>query len=205
MNATTGIEHALRIALAANVALHARWNTVRWKFQKFGPAIGNQVNGDIATDLLLRQMEAEVLERVTQRPADFSTIHAESFLLHLTQYWLLNVYEVVRSSCQQAKRLDIPHEKLAALRDRLALVRIPIAKAEIAQANRLKPTIELVRQNAAEDEEPILYAADGSYIVPREMCGLTGSLAWWTIDLKSDDMKLISRRELSDETLAVFD
>ncbi|CAN7187895.1 hypothetical protein LJR098_000428 [Rhizobium sp. LjRoot98] len=154
-------------------------------------------------DLMLRQLEQEHLEEIIGPEKQFS--FATDLICTLSDSWLLASYEPIRAACEQTRTRKEPYERLDSFHRRLALVRIPIAKAEIKDAQRLKPTLMLYPIGDGDDNSGKLYAHDGSYIVPKGVCAETGATVWYPIDLKTQKTVAICRRDLSDEFLGLFD
>lgn len=212
MRTTKLLQAALGLSTRNHSAVHERWIAVT---HKLGSQAGVAHLATLASngrfDIILRQLEAEVLEDIRNPPteeADFSF----DFMLALSESWMLRSYEVIRSACEQAQSKETAIlDRFKAVRDRFALVRIPVAKAEIGGADRYKrahkklPELELVAVGGGPDSRVKAYAHDGSYVVPRGICRETGAIVWYPIDLKTQTTVAVCRRDLSDEFLALFD
>lgn len=202
MRAIDQLDGAIVTALAAHVDVHKRWIDAQFRFSALaGTAALIPFAGTTRLDMLLRQIESEQLAAgiETQTGAGF----VFDLAVTLSEAWVLRAYEMVRGALEVVKKrgAEAP-AKLLALHDRLALVRMPIAKLEIRSANKHKGEIVLVREGG---EDPRAYIDNGSYIVPRGICGQSGAVMWWPVDLKSGQSIEICRRDLSDEFLALFD
>ncbi|MCH8685875.1 hypothetical protein [Pedomonas mirosovicensis] len=196
---------AYGMAMASDEELHKKWISVSFAL---GARAGNvhiiaaQRIGRL--DMLLRLLEGERLKRMEGGPPkepDFS-LDVQSAL---SESWLLSAYEVVRAAKEQLKRRGEERPNLLVLEHRLAIVRMPIAKGEIQgmnqKANRENPPM-LVK---AGDDTPEAYQDDGSYILPRGLCGEVGAVVWYPVDMMTRETIAICRRDLSDEMLALFD
>ena len=201
MRATDHLQLACFMGMERHPELQRRWIDVmhnvgsQWGVAHMIPLASNN-----RIDLLLRQLEQEQLEKVqdlSSDDADFS----DDLMLALAESWVLRSYEVIRAAAEQARRRGETNEKLAALKYRLGLVRMPIAKAEIKDAKAKEPMLDVL----GGERNPRPYKNDGSYIIPRGSCGTTGSVMWWPIDIKRMTTVEIRRRELSDEFLSLFD
>lgn len=206
------LQAALRMSAENHSDVRKRWVDLT---HRLGAQVGVAHLATLASngrfDMMLRQLEAEALEDIQNPPArenDFTF----DFMLALSESWVLRSYEVIRSACEQAQNTGeaIP-DKFKVLKDRLALVRIPIAKAEIGGADRYRkinkklPDLALFPVGDGPDNGAKDYAHDGSYVIPRGICIETGAIVWYPIDLKSQQTVDVCRRDLSDEFLALFD
>lgn len=205
MNATDLLSAAYGIAMASDRELHAKWISVSVKFSTIAGTIHLIASQRIGRlDMLLRLLENERLERMKGDPAKEPDLSLD-VQFALSESWLLSAYEVARAAKEQLKCRGEEMPKLRALENRLALVRMPIAKGEIQgmnkKANRENPPM-LVR---AGDDTPEPYQADGSFIMPYGLCGETGAALWCPVDMTTRETVAICRRDLSDEMLALFD
>jgi hypothetical protein len=205
MPASDLLENAFLVALSNQPELHKKW--VRLSHRVAGIAGANHLlalQQNYRLDLLLRQLEDERLARMQAPPA-----HEVDWTLEiqssLSQAWVLRAYEVIRVTKDRLRKNGRPNEKVTALAHRLAVVRMPIAKGQIEgmlkRANRENPPI-LVR---AGETEAFPYADDGTYNMPSGLCGETGAVMWWPVDVTAGETVAICRRDLSDEFLALFD
>jgi hypothetical protein len=153
-------------------------------------------------DLLLRVLEQEALERTSASSSNEFDI-SDDIMITMAQAWVLQSYEVIRAANSQSWRRGETFEKLKTLKHRLGLVRIAIAKAEIQDQKASSP--EVILDVVDGDRDPKPYMNDGSYIVPRGVCGVTGAVVWWPVDITRMTTVEISRRDLSDELLSLFD
>lgn len=181
--------------------VHLRWIKVQHRFASLaGVATLATFASNSRFDLLLRQIEVEQHAALSQPLSGEGWI--DDFAIALAESWVLRSYEMVRVACAHLKSRRETNDRLQRLHERLALVRMPVAKAEIRGANRSPEPIVLVLRDGS---DPRNYEADGSYIIPRGLCGATGAVMWWPIDIKSGVAIEVCRRDLSDEFLALFD
>ncbi len=204
MDAGGHLNAALEVALINAQTLHQQWIQVMHRFGSQFGAANLRMSHDARIDLLLRQLEAELLTRNHNVAEGLFCFDVQ---IALSEQWVLSSYEILRSCCQFAgdRNLDVP--KLKALRNRFALVRIPIAKYEIAGTNKKKPNIMLEPIPAIDDADNSAkpYDVDGTYIMPRSICMKTGAIVWYPVDIAQNAAVPICRRDLSDEMLEIFD
>jgi hypothetical protein len=157
---------------------------------------------DLWVDLILRKMEDDSCIRMRD-PAASQQVDMLLTLQHaLSRMWVLSMYEGIRLA--QETDGGRKHAKLTALRRRIEIVRVPIAKQQIANDQKIKGSITLVPLGA-EDPKQIYSAKDRSrYNPPVVWDKATGSAAWLVLDSRTGETTDISRRALSDETLALF-
>lgn len=203
MNATEHLSEALALGLINHTDVHERWIDLMHRMTRWGVASLIAAASNSRLDLLLRQLEAETRDFINHPNGQREPEFAFDFMLGLTENWVLRSYEIIRAAYEQSKIMGEPHDKLRALRDRFALVRMPIAKAEITAAGRHKQ--EIILATVEDGGDPRAYANDGSYVIPRGVCTETGAVMWWPVDLKTSTTVEICRRELSDEFLSVLD
>lgn len=204
MSVSEALEFALNCGVKANEKTHERWIKI---YHQLGAEYGVAMlamAGDTRLDLLLRQLEVEILDKLRKQEKSETVSFLMDFQLKLSECWVLSSYEVIRSASQQDRKRERRNEKLKELLNIFELVRMPIAKYEIAGANRGKPHIELVAIGATSAEDTKTYAADGTYIVPRGINCDTGSVTWAPINLETGKTVEISRIELSDQFLNLF-
>src|SRR5262249_40597957 len=115
---------------------------------------------------------------------------------------VLSMYEAIRLAQETDGGRN--HAKLTALRRRIEMVRVPIAKQQIANDQKIKGLITLVPFGAEGPKQPYSAKDRSPYYPPLLWDDATGSAAWLVLDSKTEEMTAISRRELSDETLALF-
>jgi hypothetical protein len=158
---------------------------------------------DYWVDLILRTMEDEAFVRVRDPVAREQFDILPTFQNTLSRMWVLSTYEAIRLAHEtDAGRT---HPKLTTLRRRIEMVRVPIAKHEIANDQRIKDPITLVRVGPGDPKPQSYSAKDPSPYYPPDLYETaTGSTAWRVWDSKREQTIDISRRALSDEMLALF-
>ena len=205
MPASDLLENAFLLALSNQPELHKRW--VRLSYSLAGIAGANHLSAlqqNCRLDLLLRQLERERLARMKAPPANEVdwTLEIQS---SLSQAWVLRAYEVIRVTKDRLRKNGRPNEKVTALAHRLAVVRIPLGKGEIEKMDRKPYREEPLMLIRAGETEAFPYADDGTYNMPSGLCGETGAVMWWPVDVTAGETVAICRRDLSDEFLALFD
>ena len=191
--------------MASDDELHKRWISVSFKLGAIAGAVHTlSVQRIGRLDMLLRLLEDERLERTKDDPANEPDWSLD-LQFALSENWLLSAYEVARTAKEMLKRRSDKLPRLLTLENRLALVRMPIAKGEIQgmnqRTNRDNPPM-LVR---AGDNTPEPYQADGSFIMPKSLCAETGSALWHPVDMTIVQTVAICRRDLSNELLGLFE
>jgi hypothetical protein len=158
---------------------------------------------DYLVDLILRKMEDETFVRMRDLVAREQFDMLPTLQYTLSRMWVLSTYEVIRLA--QETDVGRTHAKLKALRRRIEMVRVPLAKQEIANDQRIKDPITLVRVGPGDPKPQSYSARDPSpYYPPTLGETATGSTAWRVLDSKTGQTVDISRRALSDEMLALF-
>jgi hypothetical protein len=154
-------------------------------------------------DSVLRAMEFESLQPGKPEDPD-EDVWTQDIHASWSRLWILAAYECVRTAAQRATgdRSAFKH-----LRDRMGLVRIPLAKAEIAKDKKYlgNSVLNLGRVGDPSDAPPIEYRAGGAvpYLPSHIWNTETGSIGWIVIDLSTMAEVLILRCQISDELLAV--
>lgn len=187
---------ALIEAMNAQEALHRRWVRVTHQFaEAFGTALAR--HSDTRIDMLLRKLEDERIPRL-KGPRGGEVDVSFDLQVSLSNAWTLSTYDAL-AAIPADRRTDRSRLLFA----KTKLVRIPIAKASIADDWGLKGELALVPWGGSpSDAEP--YVA-GEYVPVMGVDPATGSISWQTIDGRSRAQITISRREISDELLALFD
>lgn len=199
MSVRARLETAFLQALAAQQELHEKWVRVSFQLGRgSNPYQMMFMQPDGRMDLLLRAVEAETLAAMS-RPQEDEPNFSLEIQYTLSRYWILSMYELLRSSNRES-------EEIKALHRRFELIRIPLAKFQIAQ-DRHKPTIFLGRYGDGPEQEADAYSwKDGRvpYMPRQVVCNQTGSIAWLPVDYETQSEVFISRRMLSDEVLRIF-
>lgn len=184
--------------------LPARWVDVYNRMLNcFGVEYFQQHQADYWTDLILRKIEDEAVTLLAQQSANQPMDLLPTFQISLSRMWLLSTYEGVRLAHETVAGRN--NAKLTELRRRLEMVRVPLAKQEIANDQKIKDVITLVRVGPG-DPKPQSYSAKerSTYYPPILLITTTGSAGWRVIDSKTKKAIDISRRDLSDEMLSLF-
>jgi hypothetical protein len=175
-------------------------------------ALSLQLQGDL--DLLLRSLEEEYQPPTFPEVSDSSDL---GFISHyqkmLSEQWIAGVYEVLRAFRQrdrEAKKRNTglsglsDDETFASILSDLELLRMPIAKYEIARDSKLEQPLLLAAYPANGDATDN-YVYDGndptrSHIMQAGISG-RGSFTWLALDHLDSSQRWIERRELSDRLL----
>ncbi|MGW9230600.1 hypothetical protein ACWGPT_06950 [Pseudorhizobium sp. NPDC055634] len=204
MRATEHLQIAFYKGMAEHPDLHRRWiNLMHRVGSRWGVAHTLALASTSRIDLLLRLLEREQLEQIQSQAVSDADGMSGDILVAMAETWVLRCYEVIRASAQQSRARGETNLKLNALKHRFGLVRMAIAKAEIQAVRSGSP--EIILDVVGGERDPRPYANDGSYIVPRGMCGATGAVVWWPVDVKRMETVEICRRDLSDEFLSLLD
>ncbi|KAF0136865.1 MAG: hypothetical protein FD152_842 [Xanthobacteraceae bacterium] len=190
------LEVASNEAMRTQPDIQARWVAHVTRFATvFGMALIRP--GDTRIDMLLRSLEDERMAR-QEGPKKDQVDFAFDLQVSLSNAWMLSTYDALA-----AIRPERRTAKSQALYAKAKLVRVPTAKAEIANDRGLKGPLSLkpLGGPVAEAEEYI----KGEYRMPTGLDVTTGSYRWFPFDVALNDHVWISRRELSDEFLALFD
>ncbi|MDQ0421109.1 hypothetical protein J2045_002136 [Peteryoungia aggregata LMG 23059] len=202
MSVSTLLNAAVNVSLRENAEVHKRWINVMHRLAgQYGTGLLTMA-GDTRLDMLLRSIEAETAKRISANQEQIDLVF--DLQLKLSESWILSIYEVLRTACQQARSKGLEHIALKTLHDEFKLVRIPLAKLEIANAKLAEPEL-MLQKFGGEEEEPESYIADASYIIHRAVCTSTGAIQWMAIDIKKKANVWINRHNLSDKLLAFAD
>lgn len=198
MNITNLVATGYVMCLDDRKDLHSAWISQSFKLAAIaGEAHIATIQANNRLDLLLRALEEE-----WEQPPEAVIDYSLDLRFSLSECWILRSYEVVRAAAQQLHQKGNANEKVAAIKRRLGLVRMPVAKAEIQQANKAVDPIVLVHEDGVNPKE---YTNDGSYVIPRQVCADTGSAMWCPVDVSTSKSVSIRRIDLSNELLTLFD
>ncbi len=159
--------------------------------------VNAQRNGEL--DLVLRQLDAEAHKCPTDG-IDFCSGIRHSF----SNAWILSAYEMVRAADEQLRNLRSENKKVVALKKRLELVRMPLAKGEIKGDRGKNGNLKDLVLAHADGSNQRTYVNDGSYFLPIVFCSETGSIGWQPVDAERKENVYIRRIDLSNELLALF-
>lgn len=164
--------------------------------------------GDL--DILLRCLEDESTVNTNTPKIDFSL----SYQMIFSETWVISCYEILRTFIQRDKEAlksgQLPSgicelEEFKSAFNDFELLRIPIAKSEIAKDKTLEQPLPMRR--VGDDETKPLEAYDRNdpnrfHIMPRSVSA-RGSAMWLALDVRSLQERWVERRDLSDRLLAL--
>lgn len=196
------IERAVAVSCANSPDLHKLWVRAQHNLaQLAGPPTAISAMFAASTDLLLRQLDKERLERmgITNR----SKMGADNLSAAMSEDWMSRIYEILRRARVRARGsgLGLSDQLLSVFRD-AELVRMATDKGEVAKMDRKSAPILMV--GPEDDAVTKKYCNDGSYIIPRTVCGATGSMMWICIDITEKTQKEVCRADVSDRLLAAL-
>ena len=153
-------------------------------------------------DVLLRCMEEEIKNDMHQQEDPESSYH---FLCMLSEVWICNTYEIFR--LLRSRKLAVQNDGFKFLHRDLKLLRITIAKHEIANDWKLPSQVQMTTATG-EDE------TSGNYVysksdrrrahIMRMGLSLRGSLTWEATDGTSSRTWWLERLSLSERILALW-
>jgi hypothetical protein len=209
------IASAFQIARAKYNVEHVSWTNLSFRLAgRFSlpiAMISLQRQGDL--DLLLRCMEDEfqankVAETADKLGDDF-TFH---YQMMLSESWVVGCYEILRAFRQRDDEGNLGADGVSALEAfksifaDLELLRMPIAKYEIAKDNRMKEplTLRAIPPNIDATDVHIYDKKDPtrSHIMPAGMSD-RGSMMWLVLDHSVPREYWVERRALADQLLAI--
>lgn len=199
------------VARTKYMAEKAAWGKISsclgGRFHLFQAVIRLQMLGDL--DLLLRCLEDEFNTNKDDPGLDFS-IH---YQFMFSETWILGCYEVLRAfqqRDQEAAALRISTSGVSELdefknifRD-FELLRVPIAKFEIAKDNKLKQPLPMRRVGDDETKPIEFYDPDDPtrcHIMPTGFSS-RGSVMWLALDIRNSQQHWVERRDLADRLLS---
>lgn len=198
------ISAAFQAGFTGQEELHRRWIRVsaelgsRLKRSSLMMAI--QRIGQI--DILLHALERERKAQAVEVEADVMSFHFQHMM---SEVWVLLAYEAARTI--RERTIGPQGEAYGDVYRRIEVVRMIIAKHEIATERLLKEPLTLESYPARADDRPTTYdPADAlrAHIAP---IGLSerGSVGWWAIDLKAGGTRWVERQQLSDDLLSSWE
>lgn len=201
------------LARAKNPHLAQAWVDVSYRltgrFALIPAVLDLQRLGDI--DLVLRAIEDEqaakiAITNVEHNTPDFSLHYQMTF----SQVWVLGFYEVlrlVRQRDKDARRNSLESSGISDLAEYESLfrdfevLRMPLAKYEIAKDNKMKHPLKLYAypKNSNPTDERIYDKKDPSrHIIMPTGLSARGSVQWLPVDHTSSSQRWIERQDLSD-------
>jgi hypothetical protein len=205
MSVTTSLGSALIEALTKYEALQPKWiKLLNQLFAEYGGIGLLRYQSDLRIDLLLRAMEDEAAAQAEPQANEVSLLVGD-LQSALTRYWLLSAYEALRIA--KASEAGKANAKLQSLYEKFRLVRIPLAKLQIANDRLLKEGILLVNVGDGPEHIPELYnfKAKTEYHPPVLFNRATGSIGWDLVNVATGKQEIIFRRDLSNGLLGLFD
>jgi hypothetical protein len=209
------IASAFQIAKAKYNVEHASWTNLSarlaGRFSLPIAMISLQRQGD--QDLLLRCMEDEFQANKAAETTDQSGVdYTFHYQVMLSESWIVGCYEILRAFRQRDDEGNLGADGVSALEtfksifSDLKLLRMPIAKYEIAKDNRMKEplTMRAIPPNKDATDEHIYDKKDPtrSHIMPTGMSG-RGSMMWLVLDHSVPREYWVERRDLADRLLAL--
>lgn len=198
------VEGMLNLAVAvANLNardLHERWIKAERGLPDMPSSMLTAFSHMISFDLLLRQLERERRPTIGNRGVEL--MHVDQIFFAMSEAWMSQVYEIMRVAANRAKARGAGLTSgLEAVKHAVGLVRMGVAKGEVADMNSKKKqaAIQIQLQNTDGEIVPD-YTNDGSWIVPRGVCTASGSCMWWCIDVSTGAPETVEvcRQEVSD-------
>ncbi len=199
------LTHAYAISIANDQDMQRKWIDVYGKFCGYGSDAIMRTQADYRLDMVLRAMEIEAVSAFGKPVANNPLMFAFDVQAALSRCWLLSTYESLRVTKNTEKgKADT---KLRELFWRFSLVRIPIAKLEIARDNKIKEDLvfSIMEDAGAEPSERYSEIRQKDYHPAMSAETATGSVAWHVYDRQTKSAYWISRRMLSDAFLNFFD
>jgi hypothetical protein len=209
------VASAFQIARATHNAKHASWTNLSarlaGRFSLPIATISLQRLGDL--DLLLRCMEDEFQTNKTIEAADrFGLDYTVHYQVMLSESWVVNYYEILRAFRQRDDEANLGVDgvsAMAAFKSIFAdveLLRMPLAKYEIAKDRRMKEplTMRAIPPNNDATDEHVYDKKDPtrSHIMPTGMSG-RGSMTWLVLDHSVPREYWVERQDLADRLLAL--
>jgi transcriptional regulator with XRE-family HTH domain len=192
------LNEAVNLAAQQQSELYQKW--IRVSFATGIPhLLLNQA--DALVDMILRSMENESRDRL------HNNVHVADFHLTLqttlSRYWIYSWYEVIRAA--QEKQGKASSEHLLSLRHKVELVRVPLAKLEIANDQKLKQPLHFLKPgDPPEAAKPYSAKQRFDYTATTIMSTENGSCGWRVYDTASKSEVEVLRREISDDILALW-
>ncbi|TFV37098.1 hypothetical protein E4K66_20565 [Bradyrhizobium frederickii] len=167
-----------------------------------------QREGDL--DILLRCLEDEFDANANASGTDFSFHYQMIF----SETWVVGCYEILRAFQQrdrEAAAAGRPTSGVSELDEfkmiftDLELLRMPIAKYEIAKDNKLGEPLRMRRVGDADAQPVEFYDAKDPgrfHIMPKGVSS-RGSAVWLALDVRTTREHWVERRELADRLLSL--
>lgn len=168
-----------------------------------------QQQGDL--DILLRCLEDEINTKKDASGTDLS-FH---YLMMFSETWIVGCYEILRALKQrdreaaEAGRLTSGVSKLDefnSIFNDFELLRMPIAKFEIAKDNKLEQPLPM-RRVGDDETKPIEFydpKDPGRFHIMPSGVSARGSAVWLALDVRNSRQRWIERRDLADRLLSLL-
>jgi hypothetical protein len=168
-----------------------------------------QREGDL--DLLLRCLEDEFNTNNDASGMDFFFHYQMVF----SETWIVGCYEILRAFQQrdrqaaEARRATSGVSELAEFRSIFAdfeLLRMPIAKFEIAKDSKLEQPLPMLRDGDGEGKPIEFYDPKDPtrfHIMPKRVSS-RGSARWLALDVRNSRQHWVERRDLADRLLSLL-
>jgi len=167
-----------------------------------------QREGDL--DLLLRCLEDEFDVSREEAGGDFTSHYQMMF----SEAWVVGCYEILRAFRQrdeEAVKVGKPTSGVSELDEfksifaDFELLRMPIAKFEIAKDKELKKPLPM-RRVGDDDAKPVEFYdpkdPGRSHFIPRGI-SRRGSVMWLALDIRNSQEHWVERRDLADRLLSL--
>jgi hypothetical protein len=187
------LEAAIGPGVAKYPSLQSRWISAGFRLPGGERVSGlGQFQPDYLFDLVIRCLEDELAEQLA---SSMPPEHDLTIQVALSRYWVLSTYEALRMANAAGDR------SLSQLHEKFRLVRIALAKLEIARGGD-QSDLHLYREGESSSQkyEP----GSVGYVVPTEFERDTGSVCWVVADAKNARHLPVYRRALSDELLDIL-
>ncbi|WKW49881.1 hypothetical protein [Rhodomicrobium lacus] len=206
--------HSLfNVARAKYWAEHEAWVQLSYRLSgrfKLVAAVSSiQREGDL--DILLRCLEDEFNMNKDASGIDFSS----HYLIMFSEAWIVGCYEVLRVFQQrdrEAAEVGRPPSGVSELQEfksiftDFELLRMPIAKFEIAKDNKLEQPLPM-RRVGDDETKPIEFYDPKDpgriHIMPTGVSA-RGSVVWLTLDVRNSQQHWVERRDLADRLLSLL-
>jgi len=194
-----------------------KWTVIRSRFTEIRGRIDPVLDQSANIDLLLRSFEDEFASRGGDVSSETAALNLH---IQLSRMWVISVYECLRQlhkditrtpnefyTCQQESnskgcgRHDCVACSIGHLRNEFALVRMPIAKKDVA-GDISKPPLTPEGRDEILSEQAVLKPPKDKFLLENEgrMLGVVG---WYIQDGRVENKyRIITRRKLSDRLLA---
>ncbi|MEO1020373.1 MAG: hypothetical protein AAFY56_22190 [Pseudomonadota bacterium] len=206
MNATQMLASAFSVSATQHNESQDLWVRISFRVQagltRAAPKLTQAIQKLGQLDVLLRTLEDESTLDATHftRP-----ILADNYQILLTEAWICLGSDILTRLKRTHKAAANPTFK--DLAHGFRLVRVPIAKFEIAADAKLKNRLVLERHSVgAEKRDSFEYDQSDPNRTYQEICLINenGSVAWLVLDVSAKSNVYVVRRQLSDKFIELF-